>query len=350
MAEEGTGRLRAQAEKAFSGRRPLREPVALAGDGWGADAWVLRGSWQPGGRCVAVLGAFDGLHLGHRSLLTAARGRAEELGVPLVAITFDPDPSAVVGRPQEALLSCEERRRALAAVPVDGIVSFRFTRELAAVPHRAFLGGPLEEVAEPIELHVGEGFRLGARGEGTVPRLQEDGASLGFSVVAEPLAQRAGAPVSATRIRRLIDAGKVEEAAGLLGRPVVVRGTVAHGRGEGASLGFPTANVEVAPGSPCPASGVYAGIVRVGDQAWPAAVNAGKPPTFTDEQSAAFLEAMLLGFSGDLYGREVEVALLEELRPSRPFSSVEGLQEAVRSNIEQVRALLGDRPVRVAGD
>lgn len=350
MAETGTARLQELAEGAFGGRRRLPGPLALDGDGWQADAWPLDGRWRPGDRCVVVLGAFDGVHGGHRALLAAARARASALGVPLVAMTFDPDPSAVVGRPQESLLPCEDRRRWLAAAPVDGIVSFRFTPELADLDHRSFLVGPVAGVAAPVEVHVGEGFRLGRGGAGTVERLQEDGAALGYRVVAEPLAVVGGAPVSATRVRSLLDEGDVLQASALLGRPPVVRGTVVHGRGEGAGLGFPTANIEVTPGSACPRSGVYAGIVRVGRDAWPAAVNAGKPPTFTDEEERGFLEAMLLGFSGDLYGRDVEVALLEPLRASRPFTSVEGLQRAVEGNIEQVRSLLGDRPVRLRED
>lgn len=344
--EEARERLGLLARAAFGPQGRSGEPTLLSGDGWQAEAWELSGAWRPGDGCVVVLGAFDGVHRGHRALITGARAQADDLGLPLVAVTFDPDPSQVVGVPQEALLSCAERRRFLSQEPLDGLVAFSFTPELAALDHRAFMAGPLLGLGPVRRVIVGEGFRLGSRGAGTVERLQADGHELGFSVVAEPLLTEGGDPVSATRVRALVDAGDVAEAAALLGRPPVVSGRVQHGRGEGASLGFPTANVVVEAGCACPTSGVYAGIVRVGDRAWPAAVNAGTPPTFTDEEaSGGFLEAMLLGFEGDLYGRRVDVAFVERLRPSKPFDSVAGLQEAVRANIEQVRTLLGDERV-----
>lgn len=328
--------------------------VFLPPSGWaetelpGARCWAPDPDVWEAPATVCVLGAFDGVHRGHRALVETARAQAERAGLPLVAATFDPDPSAVVGRAPEApLLSCADRRRFLETCGVDAVLAFSFTPQVAALDYRDFVASSLVPVARPAALVVGEGFRLGARGTGTVERLGQEGARLGFSVTAAPLLRDEGAPVSASRIRSLVQEGSLAEAARLLGRPHLVRGTVAHGRGEGTSFGFPTANVAVS-GAPClPGSGVFAGMVAAGGRAWPAAVNVGAPPSFGGGTDEPFLEAFLLGFSGDLYGRVVEVALLERLRPSRPFASLDQLKAAVRENIAQCADLLGEEGVRL---
>lgn len=311
---------------------------------------VLHG--RPGSPCVAAIGAFDGVHAGHRELLDRARQDAGSRGLPLVAVTFDPDPSVILGPdPQPALLSRDDRLRMLWSTGVDGVLVLDFTPAVASFDYRRFMDR-LAATLGLASVHVGEGFRLGAGGEGTVPRLAAWGMAAGVDVFGHRLLALDGSTVSATRIRRDVAAGDVQEARRLLTRYHFSHGTVVHGRGEGASFGFPTANVVCPAGSVAPVSGVYGGYVVVDGLAWPAAVNAGLPPTFAEGGEGApgpFLECALVGFSGDLYGSGVDVVLTEELRPSRRFEDVGDLRSVVLGNIEQVRRRLGEAPVGLAG-
>lgn len=309
-------------------------------------------------RFVFAIGAFDGLHRGHRALLCRARREADRRGCRLAAVTFDPDPARVLGGEGAAardLLSVEEREELLIDSGVDALVTFSFTPELARVPYRDFVRGALGAFMDVAAIVVGEDFRLGAGGAGGVAALTELGRAEGFDVVGMRLADEGGAPISSTRIRGLLAEGAVERAAALLGRPHLVRGRVAHGRGEGTSFGFPTANVEVEEGRCLPAEGVYAGYVVVGDRwagtaAWPAAINVGRPRSFSPgEEGAPFLEATLLGFSGDLYGESVSVAFVRWLRAPRVFDDLAELERTVLSNVDWVRRTLGEGAIELEG-
>lgn len=313
-------------------------------------AWILGGDR----RFVCAIGAFDGLHRGHRALLARARERADELGCRLAAVTFDPDPSRVLSaEPSPDLLSPEERGAFLLAAGADALVTFRFTPEFAALPYERFVREALGELVDVRAIVVGSDFRLGAGGAGDVSALARLGDEAGFDVIGLRLADAGGVPISATRARALLAEGRVEGAAGLLGRCHAVTGTVEHGRGEGTSFGFPTANVRVREGSCLPAEGVYAGLVCVDGaaRAWPAAINVGMPRTFSPGQEGeAFLEATLLGFSGDLYGARVSVVFVRWLREPRAFETLEELERVVLSNVDWVRRTLGERGVELAGE
>lgn len=183
-------------------------------------------------RSVCAIGAFDGVHEGHRALLARARAEAEARGDELVVVTFSPDPSRVLtpDDPQPQLLSCEDRLRALAIAPgVDRLVTIPFTPELAALPYERFVR---EELGSRMALDcvvVGEDFCLGAGGAGTVGALRELGRVDGFSVIGVALADAGGAPVTATRVRDLLGSGSIEDAAELLGRCHFVSGRVVCG-------------------------------------------------------------------------------------------------------------------------
>lgn len=301
-------------------------------------------------RAVVAIGAFDGVHLGHVALLERARTEALERGDELVVVTFDPDPAEVlVGeRAPRALLEADERQRALLGLEgVDRLVVLDFTRELAALPYERFVREVLGSLVELDCIVVGSNFCLGAGGAGTVDALSELGRIDGFDVVGMELLDQGGAPVSATRIRGLVSEGRVEDAAGLLGRCHHVGGEVIHGRGEGTSFGFPTANVTVPERLCLPAEGVYAGYVAADGTAWPAAINVGRPRTFSPgEEGESFLEATLLGFDGNLYGAEVDVIFVCWLREPKSFSSLEELERVVLGNVAWVRGVLGEEGVR----
>ena len=319
----------------------------------GAASWAAgtpAGPWAAGPwPCAVSIGAFDGFHEGHRTLVRALIADARERGVAAVAVTFDPDPDQVLpGTPAKRLLTVGDRLRALAASGVDAVAVVPFTPALAALDHAAFFERVLGGVLSVRAVHVGEDFRLGRGGASTVPVIRAWGERRGMAVHGHRLVRDGDQPVSATRIRALLSQGRTGEAARELGRGYAVPGVVEHGRGQGTGMGFPTANIRVDAALQLPAEGVYAGAVLAGGSAWPAAVNVGVPTLFADDARSARLEANLLGFSGNLYGEEVRVLFAERLRPTRAFPSVDALVAEVKRNIAQVRAAYGDEAVRLA--
>lgn len=297
---------------------------------------------------VLAIGAFDGVHLGHRELLYACVREARARGIRSAVVTFDPDPSELLvgDRAQKRLLSIDDRVAFCKSLGIDEILIVPFTTAFAAHSPQEFVADVCEIFGSIVSVHVGENFRFGAHGTGDIETLRELGERYSFHVTAHPLYISGDAPVSSTRIRSVLAEGKVDEAALLLGRYHFVRGTVAHGRGEGTSFGFPTANVCCDGRSCMPGEGVYACVVTDGQRAWPAAANVGAPPTFSEHRDA-FLEANLIGFEGDLYGADLAVLFVEWLRASRPFSSLEELERVVLGNIDWVRHNIGDASVEV---
>ena len=303
-------------------------------------------------RCVITIGAFDGLHMGHRTLVAAACEDARAQGLPCVAVMFDPDPAEVL-RPESVrgarLLGCEDRAAGLIELGVSAVVLLAFDEAMAQTEPSAFVHDVLLPNLHPASIHVGEDFRFGCRGRGDVRLLAELGVEFGFRVHGHELVRSGSDFVSATRVRRLLEDGLLDEANELLCRCHYVSGTVEHGRGEGTGFGFPTANVRCAPMECMPAEGVYACFVVCGSRAWPAAANVGAPPTFGGG-GEAFLEANLIGFSGDLYGEEVSVVFVRWLRASRKFDSLEELERVVLGNIAWVRENLGSSELEVTRD
>ena len=322
----------------------------------GDDPRLMRRFSAGSDRFVCAIGAFDGLHRGHRALIARARAEADARGAHLMVVTFTPDPARVLGgegAPRDLLPAGERPALIQASWDVDAVLVVDFTPQVAALPYERFVREVLGAYCTVVSLVVGEDFCLGAGGAGTVAALRALGEKDGFDVTGVPLMRDGGAPITATRIRGLLAKGRVEEAASLLGRCHRVFGVVEHGRGEGTGFGFPTANVRVLDGLALPAEGVYAGFVDVdmapGESerlAYPAAINVGKPRSFSPgEEGEQFLEATLLGFEGDLYGRGVRVTFVRWLREPRRFGSVEELERTVLSNVDWVRRTLGEKGV-----
>ena len=287
--------------------------------------YVRRGAKCPAGRdAVVSIGAFDGLHAGHRALIAAARREADEKNLPCVVVTFDPDPDVLLAgeKPSSRLLATADRVRAIESLGADAVVVLRFDEGLAATSYQDFVTRVLGGLVRPVSVHVGTNFSVGAGGRGDVSALAVYCAGLGCAVHGHDLVARGGSPVSSTRIRGLLYEGAVEDAAALLGRLHFVRGTVEHGRGEGTAFGFPTANVRTS------------------------RMDCMPKPTFSAPEDN-FLEANLVGFAGDLYGSEVSVLFARWLRASRPFDSTEELERVVLGNIDWVRTNLGSCGVGV---
>ena len=297
---------------------------------------------------VVSVGVFDGVHLGHQEILRAALDRATRApqgstGGRCAVVSFDPHPDLVLARSFRApapLTPLSERRERISALGIRELEVIPFTRELAALEPEEFVA---RHLVGPYRMHtlvVGEGFALGRGRGGDVQRLRAIGAGEGFEVVAVPLLELDGAPVSSTRIRALLEAGRVADAARLLGRRYDLRGRVVGGEAVGRTLGYPTANLRLHEEKFVPGDGVYAARVRIGSApAWcPAAISIGVRATF-DGQTRA-LETYLLDWDGDLLGRDLEVELVDWIRPQERFESREALVAEMGRDVAEVRRRL----------
>ena len=290
------------------------------------------------GRTSAItVGVFDGVHLGHQHLIGQLRDRAEERGLAAAIVTLHPAPIQVL-RPQVRiayLTSLEERIELLRASGVDAVAPLTFTSELAALSALDFVE-LLHSTLEMRFMLMGPDNAFGRGREGTPQRVAEIGEELGFEVevLAAPL-QGEGARVSATSVREALQAGEMETAARLLGRPFAVRGPVVRGNERGRTIGFPTANIAVTPDRALPAFGVYVTRSTVGGRTYASATNIGINPTFNDERPS--VETYILDFEGDLYGRELRVEVLRRLRGEMKFESIDELKAAIAADVEAAR-------------
>jgi riboflavin kinase / FMN adenylyltransferase len=292
---------------------------------------------------VVALGNFDGVHLGHQAVVRRAVEEGRRRGTKVVAATFDPHPRVVLAPGSEPglLTTLEMRREALLGYGVDEVWAIRFDEELSRKSPEEFVCDVLVGEIGASAVVVGENFRFGHRAAGDFRELERLMRGFGGEAYAVPVRSGDGeAPISSTRIRRLVGEGEVAEAARLLGRPYVLRGEVVVGDKRGKTIGFPTANVLADPALVVPARGVYAGFVRVGKDTYAACTNIGVAPTFERRESR--VEAYLLGFEGDIYGREVDVSFLERIREEKRFSGVEELKRQISSDVEAARRITND--------
>jgi riboflavin kinase / FMN adenylyltransferase len=294
------------------------------------------------GPTVVTVGMFDGVHRGHRVLLDRVAAEAAARGLPAGAVTFDRHPLEVL-RPgsQPPLLTTLDRKVALLGeAGMDFVLVLAFTQELSMVTAEAFATGVLLDGLHARAVVVGENFRFGHKAAGDAALLAGLGRPLGVEVVAVALRADGGEPLSSTRIRTELARGDVRAAARLLGRPHAVDGVVVEGDGRGGRLlGVPTANLAVAPGIAVPANGIYAGHLTEETEGVrrPAAISVGVNPQFN---TGFRVEAHVLDFDGDLYGRRVAVSFEHRLRGEAAFPSVEELIAQMREDIRQARRLL----------
>jgi riboflavin kinase / FMN adenylyltransferase len=292
---------------------------------------------------VVALGNFDGVHLGHREVLRRAVEEGRRRDAKVVAATFSPHPRAVLGAGEapRLLTTADLKREALLGCGVDEVFEIRFDEALSRKSPREFVRDVLVGEIGAGVVVVGENFRFGHRAAGDVGELGRLMRALGGESCAVPVRAEDGrGGISSTRIRQHVAAGEVEEAARLLGRAYVIRGEVVEGDRRGSSIGFPTANVLPDPAAAIPARGVYAGYVRVGKKWHAACTNVGVAPTFDRRETR--VEAHLLDFDGDLYGRVVDVSFVGRIRPERKFSGVEELKEQIGRDVEEARRITND--------
>jgi riboflavin kinase/FMN adenylyltransferase len=272
---------------------------------------------RPRPRRVAV-GEFDGVHLGHREVIRGAD----------TVLTFDPHPVVVI-HPEAApklLTSTPVKADLVAELGVEEMVIIRFDREFAQLSPKQFIDDVLVNRLQAQHVSVGENFRFGHRAEGDPKLLRAQDA---FETRVAPLVEHEGEIVSSSHIRGLVLAGDVEHAAGFLGAPFQVRGTVVEGDRRGQGLGYPTANLVPDDALVCPGHGVYACLAN----GRCAAVNVGVRPTF-ETGRGVLIEAYIIDFDGDLYGQELRLEFLTRLRGERRFETVDGLVEQMYRDVE----------------
>jgi len=294
------------------------------------------------GSAAVAIGVFDGVHVGHQALLRDTVDDARARNILAVAVTFDRDPDQIVsaGSAAPQLLTLADKLDCIAETGVDDILVVPFTPVLAEMAPESFVDSVLLASMRPVSVHVGRDFRFGARATGNVDTLQRLGLSYSFEVWPYNLIEVDGSPVTSTRIRALVAAGNVAAAADLLCRRPRVTGTVRRGRGEGVTLGFPTANIEPVPFAALPADGVYAGRAILEDGIeWAAAISVGTPPMFPEARD--YLEAHLVDFEGDLYGQSVTLEFWEKLRDLQSYPSLEALTEAIAADVDAALDVAG---------
>lgn len=298
---------------------------------------------------VVTIGNFDGVHAGHGAVLGTVVKLAQEHRMNAVAVSFDPHPAAVhrPDQPLQEIMSHEERQRVLEELGIDAYVLLHYTLEFSRQSPEEFVKNTFVDALHARFVVIGEDVRFGHRNSGDLQTMRELGAQYGFEVVAVPdLMADQQSRCSSTKIRALLDAGDVAEAANLLGRPHVMTGEIVHGAARGRELGFPTANLSPDANGFIPADGVYAGwLIDESGERHPVATSIGTNPTFegiTRRQVEAHVinrpEEPVENFN--LYGQHVRVEFVQHLRPMVAFTGIEALIEQMQDDVRQAAQVL----------
>lgn len=300
------------------------------------------------GPSAVTLGVFDGVHRGHLHLLKALRDDAARLELSSAVLTFSNHPLTVLKPelPVVLLTPVAERMELLRASGVDTVIPISFTHELSQWSAEEFVAALIEELSMR-HLVVGPDFALGRGREGTADVLAELGARHGFTVrVVEPL-EIGGTAARSSSVRASLASGDIAGAAAILSRPYTLSAPIVEGEGRGRSvLGYPTCNLGVSPVLALPADGIYAAWADIDGARLPAAVSVGIKPTF-HEDGPRVVEAFVLDFSGDLYGKDVRLEFVTRLREQERFSSADALAAQIARDVEATRSELGAASARV---
>jgi riboflavin kinase/FMN adenylyltransferase len=293
----------------------------------------------PWTRPAVAVGNFDGVHLGHQALVAAAVEAAAVRGAAAVVLTFDPHPARVLApeAAPAALMTLAQKAAALERLGASGLAVLPFTPEVAGAGPEEFATRVLRGALDAAVVVVGDNFRFGRGRAGDASTLR----ALAFDVREVPPVRHGGERVSSSRVRQALADGDVALAAALLGRPFLLEGTVVHGEGRGRTLGIPTVNL--APhGETVPAHGVYAGWAWVDQGAVAAVVNVGRRPTFGGGDVS--VEAHLLDFDRDLYGRPFGLSFAARIRGEERFPGPEALVARIREDVAAARRALAGPP------
>jgi len=295
--------------------------------------------------CVATIGNFDGVHLGHQRVLEQVRAKAAELGLPSVVIIFEPQPREFFAPDQapSRLTRFGEKVRFLEFKGVERVLCLMFNARLRSMSADQFIEQLLVQKLDIRHLVVGDDFRFGCDRRGDFALLKRAGELYGFSVAETATCEVDGERVSSTRVRTALQTHDFALAARLLGRPYRVVGRVMHGQKLGRQLGAPTANVRMHRFA-CPLRGVYVVHGLINGRRYPGVCNVGLRPTIHGRQPV--LEVHLLDFKGDLYGELMQVEFLHFLRAERRFDGLDALRVQINADIDAARVWLASESTR----
>lgn len=289
---------------------------------------------------VLTLGNFDGVHLGHQAIFKKVIERAREINGTSIVFTFEPHPLKVLApeRSPRLLNTFHGKMKLLAEAGVDIVICANFTRVFAEQHPDDFARDVLHTQLGVREVYVGYDYAFGKGREGSIESLKEMGRSNGFEVGVVEAVKINNIVVSSSAIRDLISSGRVDEAAGLLGRDYLLEGEVVHGAHRGRTLGFPTANLHAA-NELLPGYGVYAVRTLLEDRLIDGVASIGVRPTFG--AGPVSIEVFLFDFNGDLYGKHLDVSFLKQLRQEKKFSDVDALVLQMNADVEEAKKVLG---------
>jgi len=293
------------------------------------------GEFRSDGRKVSLaIGMFDGVHLGHQQVIRQAVGDAEQHEGLAVAITFDRHPNSIVApeRVPPLIYTQPQKLRALASLGVNATLVIPFTREFSVQSAEAFIRLLAENFGPVHSICVGSSFVFGHKRSGNVDLLQQLGRKVGFIVHGLAAVSLDNEVVSSTRIRESVRQGDLNRASQMLGREYALSGAVVRGDELGRKIGFPTANLDVT-GLLVPPNGVYAVHAYIDGERRRAVANIGMRPTLRNAVPELRVEAHLLDFSGDIYGKDIELTFVEKLRDEQKFSSIEELREQIGRDV-----------------
>ena len=293
--------------------------------------------------CVATIGKFDGVHLGHQLILDQLKQKAEQFDLPSLVILVEPHPEEFFAIDADScparLTILQEKLELLESFGIDFVFQLKFDRQLSELSAEDYISEILVEGLGVKSFIVGNDFRFGHQRKGDFDLLSEAGKQFGFEVIETAGYERNGHRISSTYIREQLAKADFTLVEQLLGRPYSIKGEVVRGKQLGGDLGFPTCNINLQR-LRIPLHGVYACEVRLADQCRPAAVNIGYRPTVT-ESGEALLEAHILDFNENLYGKTIEVVFHQKIREEEKFSGLDELKQQISTDVEQVREIFG---------
>jgi riboflavin kinase/FMN adenylyltransferase len=304
------------------------------------------GGFLPDRDSVITVGVFDGVHLGHKYLISRLKEFASQQDLCSIIITFDKHPQETLSPQAQPpfLTDSAEKAELLKKEGVDAVIVLTFTLELSRLSARQFIS-LLQTKLKMKGLVIGPDFAMGRNGEGNIPTLRRLGSEMGFSITVIPAIKNNGDVISSTAIRRALADGDMEKVQRFMGRPFSLHGRVIHGKGRGAGLGYPTVNLDIAPGQAIPSDGVYASLALVDNQTYPSVSNIGTNPTFGDSERT--VESYLLDYHNNLYEHIVKIDFIHKLRNELAFANADGLVRQIAQDIQQARQVLKAEVIKV---
>lgn len=293
---------------------------------------------------LVAIGVFDGVHLGHKYLISQLKELAGQQGYSSIVVTFDKHPQKVLKPHSHPLFLTDagEKAELLSEEGVDKVIVLNFTLELSRLSARGFVNILLSKL-KMRGLVMGPDFALGHQGEGSILALQKLGKELGFSVTAIPYVCKNGDTISSTAIRQALADGDMEKVQRMMGRPFSLHGQVIHGHGRGAGLGFPTVNLNILKGQALPSDGVYATLAHTDNNVYPSVTNVGTNPTFGNNERT--IESFFLDYHDNLYGREVKIDFVHKLRGEVKFQDGAALTHQIELDILGAHKILKNEGV-----